>query len=342
MKPNFETYKDYKAVDFFQDPRFSDTYNSSTAEYELFWKELAEFYPYLLVEMNQAHSWILLIRQQPIIKGKQTTTVLWERIQEQIPVYAKQQNRSIRIRQFTKWSARIAALFLAVIFIYEVSQYGTKLTNTTYGERKEVLLPDESIINLNSNSKLSYVRNWKTNKPREVWMNGEAMFEVKHTAILNRLRENDRFIVHVGDLSLTVLGTKFNVKERRGRVEVSLLEGSVRVTSEDGLLKVMAPGEVFIYDKNNKTEQLVKKNTAASSSWTKGEIEMEHANLSSLIEILEDNYGYQVILEDSSLLDKHLTGVIPLKSIDDILFVVKHTMDVNIRKNNKQIIINSN
>ncbi|WP_437918111.1 FecR family protein [Sphingobacterium sp. LRF_L2] len=342
MNPTFVTYKDFKAVDFFQDPAFATAVLSPQVEDDRFWEDLAGVYPYLRVEMDAARSWILLVRQQPVYQGKTSSAMRWERIQDRLPVYARQQNRAVRIKRLTTWSARIAALFLAVLFIYEVSQFGTKSANTNFGERREVLLPDESKINLNSNSSLSYVRDWKSDKPREVWMNGEAMFEVKHTAILNRLRESDHFIVHVGDLALTVLGTKFNVKERRGRIEVSLFEGSVRITTADGLDKVMTPGEVFIYDQEEKTDQLVKQHLSKAGSWMRGELEMEHASLSNLIEVLEDNYGYQVVLEDSSLLEKHLTGVIPLKSIDDILFVVKHTMNVNIQKNNKQITINSN
>lgn len=342
MKLEFSTYKNFKAVDFFQDQAFSTFVLSPNAEHGSFWEDLLRTYPALAEEMSLARNWILLIREQPLYRGKISQENRWKNIQDRLPNYARKQADHDLIKKMVVWSSRITAVLLTVFLIYEINQFGNKQTNTGYGERKEVVLPDESKIDLNSNSKISYVRDWKSDKPREIWMSGEAMFEVKHTAIMNRLRNSDHFIVHVGDLALTVLGTKFNVKERRGRIEVSLFEGRVRVTSADGLDKVMLPGEVFIYDQEEKTDQLVQSDVSKASSWTRGELEMEHASLSNVIELLEDNYGYQVVLTDSSLLQRRLTGTIPIKNIDDILFVIKHTMDVSIRKDNKQIIINRN
>ncbi len=342
MEPTFLTYKDYKAVDFFQDSRFTDSILSGGEGAQLFWAALAEAYPALAEEMAVAESWILLVQSQRAYAGKRSAESRWKGIQDRLPSYARQQVRVRRIYQSLRWSAGIAALFLAVILIYEVSQFGTKQMGTTFGERREVLLPDASRIQLNSNSKLHYVRNWKTDKPREVWFEGEGMFQVKHTALKNRLRENDLFVVHVGDLSLTVLGTTFNVKDRRGRIEVTLFEGSVRIQGENGLDRMLLPGETFIYDEQERADQIVQKNVDGVSSWTRGELNVEHDNLANIIDVLEDNYGYQVILQDSSLLNKRLTGTIPVKSINDILFVLKHTMDVRIRVDNKQIFINPN
>ena len=342
MEPQFLTYKDYKAVDFFQDSRFTDSILSGDEGERLFWAALAEAYPALAEEIAVAESWILLVQRQTAYAGKRSAESRWKGIQDRLPRYARQQVRVQRIYRSLRWSAGIAALFLAVILIYEVSQFGTKQMGTTFGERREVLLPDASRIQLNSNSQLHYVRNWKTDRPREVWFEGEGMFQVKHTALKNRLRQNDRFVVHVGDLSLTVLGTTFNVKDRRGRIEVTLFEGSVRIQSENGLDRILRPGETLIYNEQEQEDQIVQKNVDGASSWTRGELNVEHDNLANIIDVLEDNYGYQVILQDSSLLNKRLTGTIPVKSINDILFVLKHTMNVRIRVDNKQIFINPN
>lgn len=342
MNLNFLTYKDFKAVDFFQDPAFSSYVLSPNNTDRLFWEELQRRHPLLAEEMRIATNWILLIREQPVYTGALSQEVRWQNIQDKLPSYArKQQNRAV-VKKMVRWSSRIAAVFLAVFLMYEINQMGTKQSHAGYGEQKEVLLPDESKINLNSNSKISYVRDWKSDKPREVWLSGEAMFEVKHTAVFNRLRKKDHFVVHVGDLSLTVLGTRFNVKERRNRIEVTLFEGSLRINREDDLQHILKPGETFIYDSNEEIPSVEKKDVASVEAWTREELDVENSNLSNLIEIIEDNYGYQVVLTDSALLQKRLTGTIPVTNIDDILFVIKHTMDVSIRKDNKQIIINRN
>lgn len=342
MKLKFSTYKNFKAVDFFQDHAFSTFVLSPNAEHGSFWEDLMRTYPTLEEEMNLARDWIFLIREQQLYGGKVSQENRWQNIQDHLPTYARKQANRTLFKKMVIWSSRVAATLLTVFLIYEINQFGNKGTNTGYGEQKEIVLPDESKINLNSNSKISYVRDWKSDKPREIWMSGEAMFEVKHTAVLNRLRESDRFIVRVGDLALTVLGTRFNVKERRNRIEVTLFEGVLRVSKEDGFEHVLEPGETFVYDKNKEIQSVEHIEEVKVTAWTRKELDVESSNLLNIIEIIEDNYGYEVVLSDSTLLEKRLTGTIPVKNINDILFVIKHTMDVNILKDDKQIIISRN
>lgn len=343
MDPQFLKYKNYKAADFFADEDFVQSKLGQIENEKDFWDRLGAHDPELSVQMDIAALWMTLIKEQPVAKSQLTSDQRWENIQHAIPTYSRKQSQERLIRKIVRWTARAAAIIAFIYIVYDISQFGTKSTHTAYGERTEVLLPDASLINLNSNSKLSYVRNWKTDKPREVWFEGEGMFEVKHTALKNRLRENDLFVVHVGELSLTVLGTKFNVKDRRGRIEVTLFEGSVKIDGKNGVDRLLKPGETFIYDKQSKGNEIVhNSNPSKVSSWTRGELNIEHSNLAHIVSVLEDNYGYQVIVEDPVLLDKRFTGTIPLKGIDDVLFVIKHTMDVDIVVQNKQIIIKPN
>lgn len=342
MNSRLAKYKDFKAADFFADEDFVQTIFQHGDPQNDFWSDLGDHFPDLTTEMELAKTWMLLIKGQEPAQSSLSSHQRWVRIQTQIPVYEKKQKQKLTIRKMLRWTASAAALLLFAMLAYEISQYGPKATITAFGERREVALPDSSVIKLNSNSSLSYVRGWKTDKPREVWFEGEGMFEVKHTAIKNRLRENDFFVVHVGDLSLTVLGTKFNVKDRRGRIEVALFEGSLRVQGTDRVDRLLMPGETFIYDENAKANQIVHSDVNQVLSWTRGELSIEHSNLANIISVLEDNYGYQVVVQDSALLNKRFTGVIPVKGIDDILFVIKHTMNVDIEVKNKQIVIKPN
>ena len=69
----------------------------------------------------------------------------------------------------------------------------------------EILLPDGSAVTLNANSKLQYY----THSARKVWLEGEAFFEVK------KIPETaEPFQVVTNDLTITVLGTTFNVNSR--------------------------------------------------------------------------------------------------------------------------------
>ncbi|WP_398455807.1 FecR family protein [Sphingobacterium thalpophilum] len=342
MNSRLSKYKDFKAVDFFADEDFIQTVVEQKEQQHFFWVELGQQYPYLLAEMELARAWMLLIKRQVPARSSLSIDQRWANIQDQIVVYEKNKRRTLLIRTMLRWTASAAALLLFTLLAYEISQFGPKGVDTAFGEQREIALPDSSIIKLNSNSKLSYQRDWKTDKPREVWIEGEGMFEVKHTAIKNRLRENDFFVVHVGEFSLTVLGTKFNVKDRRGRIEVALFQGSVRVQGPNGVDRLLAPGETFVHDDLTKANQIVKNDAGKVLSWTRDELSIEHSSLANIVAVLEDNYGYKVIVQDSALLNKRFTGVIPAKGIEDILFVIKHTINVNIEVKNKQIVIKPN
>lgn len=342
MNSELSKYKHFKAADFFTDENFVQNSLKPTNAQNDVWYQLGEQYPDLVAEMELARTWMLLIKGQLPVSGKMSSNQRWENIQKQIPVYNKTLQKRQIIRKIMRWTAAAAALLVFAFFCYEISQYGVKATRTAFGEQRQFVLPDSSVIKLNSNSRLSYVRNWKTDKPREVWFEGEGIFEVKHTALKNRLRENDYFTVHVGTLSLTVLGTKFNVKDRRGRIEVSLLEGSIRVQGKHVQDVILIPGETFIHDEYANADRIIKKDVDNVLSWTRGELSIDHISLANMIHVIEDNYGYQVQVEDSALLDKRFTGSIPVKGIDDILFVIKHTMNVNIKVKNKIIVIQPN
>lgn len=337
----FTTYKDYKAVDFIVDESFLKYVRSGMESDQEFWQQLVVLYPVLQREMDIAIVWMKLIREQEIYKSKLDNNERWNRLQQAIPKYDRKQKRLATLRTVGKWTARVAAVIIMVLFLQELSQFGSKSAKTSFGQKRTFILPDSSKIYLNSNSKISYIRGWKTDKPREIWMDGEALFEVKHTAIKNRLRDNDFFIVHVGDLSLTVLGTRFNVKKRRQKTAITLLEGRIRIEGPDGLKKILAPGETFVYDKSNETQKLIQNEASKISSWIENEMDVEHSSLADLIEILEDNYGYTVQLQDPDLLEKRLSGTIPIRHVNDIIFVIRHTMNVNIQSRGRQIIIQS-
>ena len=116
-------------------------------------------------------------------------------------------------------------------------------------------LPDQSTINLNAASQISYNDNhW--NKARRIALNGEAYFDVTKGAT---------FKVETTLGTVTVYGTQFNVKQRNKLFEVVCYEGLVGVlfNGEETLLR---PGEgIFIL--NNEVKAT---NSAQSSpSWMK-------------------------------------------------------------------------
>lgn len=134
----------------------------------------------------------------------------------------KKTQRAKVIPLFTiKRLMRIAAA-LAILLVGSFMYFNSLDENvsTKYAERKEIILPDDSRLTLNADSKISYnEKAW--NKKRNISLDGEAFFKVA---------KGKRFTVTTRDGLVAVLGTHFNVENRDGFFEVTCYEGLVSVT----------------------------------------------------------------------------------------------------------------
>lgn len=112
---------------------------------------------------------------------------------------------------------------------------------TPIGGRRIVPLIDGSRVELNT---ASAMRTRVTAQRREVWLDrGEAYFEIAH-------RDGLPFLVHAGDRTITVLGTKFSVRRDGDQVTVSVVEGRVKIDDaqrpDDGPAAIITAGDVAV------------------------------------------------------------------------------------------------
>ncbi|NQX85760.1 MAG: FecR family protein [Flavobacteriaceae bacterium] len=166
----------------------------------------------------------------------------------------KKKKRSSTLKQLVKIAAIIVLGFSVV---YYSSTLDTTLT-TDYAEHTTIELPDASWVTLNAKSELTYNKhNW--NKQREISLRGEAYFKVSNGASFN---------VKTASGTVTVIGTEFNVKQRRNIFEVTCYEGSVKVVYQDKN-SILNSGDNFsILDGKLIAKE---KETAPSPSWLNNE-----------------------------------------------------------------------
>jgi len=337
-------YSSFDTLDFFSDENFIRYVLQPQPADIAYWTEVLVRYPAQKNAIEEAEGWIMMLNTQAVYTPPaRNSEQAWGKIQTRMQhVEHRKRTIIIPLRQFAKWSGAVAAIFLLCLGISELMQQGQQVFHSAYGQLRTVTLPDESVATLNGNSRIYYVRNWRSDKPRELWMEGEASFKVKHVAILNRVQQADSFRVHVNGIDLTVLGTQFNVKNRRGKTEISLVQGSLRIDKSgmNAFSRMMKPGDVFVYDGNVLHKGLQQRTARASQSWTRKELDLDGYTLGDIAQILEDTYGYKVTLNAADLSARKLSGTIPLGSADDILFVIEKVFNVSIIKNKNQLLIN--
>ncbi len=126
----------------------------------------------------------------------------------------------VQLHPFKKFLRVAAAVVVLVTGSYFYLNSLDENVSTQYAENKEVLLPDASEIILNADSEISYSEK-KWDDKRNISLEGEAFFKVA---------KGKRFTVSTNDGTVAVLGTQFNVENRKGFFEVTCYEGLVSVT----------------------------------------------------------------------------------------------------------------
>ncbi|KAA2241781.1 DUF4974 domain-containing protein [Chitinophaga agrisoli] len=214
---------------------------------------------------------------------------------------------------------------------------------TAYGEVRAVTLPDQSVVTLNGNSTLKYNKHWGAGNNREIWIEGEAFFDVKPVA-------HQRFLVHTTHrINVEVLGTTFNVLDREDRMQVVLNTGKVRLSSSHAAVMaqpvVMQPGDLVEYKEQTSHYEKKNINAAQYASWKNHKLEFHNTDLGEVTRILQETYGIQVIVKDTSLLHQQFSGTVPSQNADMLLEGLSQLFDlkitrqettVNIEKNHRQ------
>ena len=145
-----------------------------------------------------------------------------------------QDNKVITLHPFRKFLQVAAAAAVLIVGSYLYLNLSDETISTSFAENKEITLPDLSEVVLNADSEISYSeRKW--NKNRNVDLKGEAFFKVA---------KGNRFTVATDAGNVAVLGTQFNVENRKGFFEVTCFQGLVSVAFKNK--KPNCP-QAFIY-----------------------------------------------------------------------------------------------
>ena len=205
---------------------------------------------------------------------------------------------------------------------------------------RTLTLPDGSVVVLNDNATLTTAARWTATAPREVWLTGEAYFQVAHLAApavrdIASAPDSVRFVVHAGGLDIAVLGTQFNVNSQPTGTQVVLNSGKVAVdrhawfTTENVL---MQPGDLV--ETSAEAPHLARRHVqpALYSAWTQGELRLQQTSVRAIVQLLRDAYGWQVVATDSAILNQTLTGILPANTPDLLLPALAKSLGVQVTR----------
>jgi ferric-dicitrate binding protein FerR (iron transport regulator) len=247
----------------------------------------------------------------------------------------KANNNTQRYFKLSKYAAVAAiALFVSIFSITTIYNSQTVTHQTSFGEIIELKLPDGTTVVLNGNSSIKYHKD----EPRTVYLKGEAYFKVKPIPSTKA-----KFWVNTQDLTVEVYGTQFNVNTRQEKTSVLLDEGSIHLLLKNGESKIMNPGEIASFSKEDQKvshKKITKKTSYAS--WKEGTYIFNNITLNEVMQHIENTYGVSYEFADPSLKTKLVSGGIPNENLDICLLAIQKSTEVKIlTKEDKLYIYNS-
>ena len=239
----------------------------------------------------------------------------------------------------------IPILLLTTIHFYRqvrVIEDGNIDVVTHQGERVRVLLPDGTHVFLNASSRLRYnPLDFNKNK-RNLFLEGEAFFEVA--------KDKDHpFILSMTTMKLTVLGTKFSIVSRfeKKNIEVYLNEGSVLLNSKiSNDRQIIKPTEKAFF--NTKTGKFTVKKVIANKrypDWTQGNMVFRRIPLKKVLNSLSENYNVDISFDEnkmSSLLNDLFVGTLPNNDLDAAMKVLEEVYPIHYSQDRHNILIEKN
>jgi transmembrane sensor len=339
-------YEHLSLEEMVQDDFFIASVKQPNEKTEAFWAEFVRLYPQRKQDLDAAKRFVKHLEFEQDIATPDVKEKLWQSILDKAATEAKLIPMNNRRRWMWAAAALIGIVFVSTTWLL-IQKSSLTEASAKYGEVKQLILPDQSVVTLNANSEIEYKKEWKKGEVREVWLKGEAFFDVKHFHREGEVvKESDRFLVHVGDITVEVLGTSFNVSDRRSETKVVLQTGKVRVDFKDKKKQsmLMEPGDLVKYDRETKQVIKEKTDTVRIVAWKRKELMLNNTSLQDIINSIENNFGYKVEVADPGLLTKKLgiegvTTTISLENEQTLFEILEVGLNVEITKSNDTLYI---
>jgi len=229
--------------------------------------------------------------------------------------------KNVALREFLKIAAAVAITFACTYFIIHNRQgEAPALLQTLHapaGQRAELRLADGTYVWLNSMSTLIFPDRF-ADGVREVSLEGEAYFDVRHNA-------QKPFTVHAKQYDVNVTGTEFNVLSYDSlvsRFEISLLKGEVEISRRHGESIRLLPG-FCVYEDGDKlvTSRIEDYNHFL---WKKGIISFNNEPVEDILNTLQRYYDVEIKNNNLKIKDMRYTGKFRTKDgIEHVLNVLR-------------------
>jgi len=323
-------------------------------------KKIWNIMPYNDIEVNTARAWEtfqqLYLEKEKQITNKKKRTGFGSQFGRKkgsanSSLLLRQSARKKYSRGITYMLAAAAVILIALLFtrnmltVDESSSAHLALQQmiTEKGERATFSLSDGTVVRLNANSRLNIPSEFME-ESREVYLSGEAYFEVEHDSKFP-------FIIYSGETTTKVLGTKFGIRAYpdENQVRIAVSEGKVSLMSayansssnsiwDTPTEKTLTVNEVGILSLDERNIQVTKmQELDLFLGWKDGKLIFKDTPLKQVKVELERWFDIECVIKDKSLETVKLTASFEKgEPLREVLNVISLTMDITYENDGKK------
>jgi transmembrane sensor len=253
--------------------------------------------------------------------------------------------------------------FITKNYNYDAGKDAMSEITVSYGSKSKIILPDGSVVKLNSGSTLRYPSHFDRYS-RNVYIEGEAFFDVKKDA-------QHPFFVKTKEITIKVLGTKFNVKSYADEktIQTTLVTGSIEIYSnkseitEKTRLLLLQPNQQATFEKTTEEFSVTRQKENSDNvspipskqlklrsevdvnpiiAWKDNRLTFRDERFIDLSKKLERWYDVEIDIKNKDLANVQFSGVFVKETIEQALNSLKLTTPFTYQMKNNHIIITKN
>lgn len=301
-----------KFEDFITDTSFINYAKGSEPEDIRFWKEWLAKNPGNQKTAEEARIFITHMVPERSILPDRFIDNEWDRLENKLNLSRRRVSAPVWMGAKIKvWHyAAAIALLISVIgafFSKSIFNQNELITDIEIfvpkGQIRNILLPDNTLVFLNSDTKFSYLSNLGK-KNREVFLEGEAYFVVTYNS-------SKPFVVHTCENEIEVLGTAFNVKAYPdGNIhQISLERGKILISDQNQETYALDPNQTYLLIRDIHSSKAFKtENVEEYSSWTNGKIILRNQCFGDIAKDLERSHTVKFDIQNKQILCCRYTG----------------------------------
>ncbi len=240
-----------------------------------------------------------------------------------------------------RWLVRAAAVLFLPLFLTTVYLWRHDLrekrqaTSVVYNEiytplaaRARFILPDSTVVWLNSGSRLKYPLAFN-GKNREVFLTGEGYFDVAKNP-------DKPFVIKTKRVEFTALGTSLDVMAYGNDhiVRTTLIEGKVKVMKKStGKSVFLEPSMQAALDTVTGKMYVGRVETRFYTSWIEGMLIFRSEPMTEVAHKLERWFNCTIYIKDDPLRKYRYTGTIEMETLREVLNLMKITTPMKYKYN---------